>query len=508
MFTQRSQLLSLTILALLTCSAPASAQFQQLANHVPPAANALVMFDAKKVYASPIAVQSQWQSAHTKAFVDGLVTLPPDTDRFLLASQLDYEFMHPLWNVAMLELSQPRSLPDVARKLGGQLDSVGDLPGVVLPSDVYVIRFAEDIFGAMAPSNRQSVGRWTREVKSRQQPQLSSYLSEAVGYVDKVGTPVIIAFDLQDVFHPADIEQHLRESTALKGKNADVASLAATLADIRGLMLGVTFGKQVFGKIKIDFQSDVSSLEGIAKPLILEVLANRGAMIEDFETWTSEAKGNQLTLGGTLSDSGMRRLFSLVDAPLSFVEATASDEQQEAASAAEASKQYFQSIVSLLDDLYDKKGTASHLNVYGVWFERYAVKVSDLPILNVDPELLDYGAFVEGQLRNASLAVKGKGMRTRVRTVNANANQYNYGDGTGYRYGRYGAYGPYGYSGHTVNPGTALNADLRQQQSAATQIQTQETANMAASSMTIMEQIKTATSTVRRSMTQKYQTEF
>ena len=502
----------LQILSLISCfliSNRAAAQFQQLAKRVPGSANALVMFDVGKIQASPIAIQKQWQGAHTKAFVDGLVTMPPDTERFVLASQLDYEFMRSIWDVALLDLKQPRLLPDVARKLGGQLDDVGGVEGVALPSDAYVVRFNDKSYGAMAPANRQNVGRWIRETQENSQPQLSSYLTAAIGYVDQVGTPVIIAFDLQDVLTPASITQRLQDSATLKGQKVDLASVANSLKGIRGLTLGVTFNKEVYGKIKIDFEGDVSALGSVAKPLLLEVLANHGATIEDFETWTSEVKGNQLTLGGNLSDSGMRRLFSLVDAPLSFVHATAeSSDQNQAVSAAEASQQYFHSIASLLDDLQDKKGTATHLNMYGVWFEKYAVKVSQLPMLNVDPELLNYGAYIESQLRNASLSVKAKGMRTRARTVNANANQYNT-DGTGYRYGRYGDYGAVQYGLYNSgNPGAILNNDLRQQQSAATQIQTQETVNMAATATTIMADVKAATSSIRRTMTQKFQIEF
>lgn len=51
----------------------------------------------------------------------------------------------------------------------------------------------------------------------------------------------------------------------------------------------------------------------------------------------------------------------------------------------------------------------------GGWFERYARKIDNLPILNVDPEMLDYGVFVADSLRQSETVMKGIGAKSGMR---------------------------------------------------------------------------------------------
>ena len=62
-------------------------------------------------------------------------------------------------------------------------------------------------------------------------------------------------------------------------------------------------------------------------------------------------------------------------------------------------------------------------------------------MLNVDEQMLDYGAFVADQFRNASMICKGYGIQKRAAEVNAvDAGVSGSYSGGGYRYGRYGYY--------------------------------------------------------------------
>lgn len=78
----------------------------------------------------------------------------------------------------------------------------------------------------------------------------------------------------------------------------DLDQLAAALASIRGLTLGMTVTDQVYGKVKVDFDQDVPLTPELAKPLLLEALANHGAMIEEFTQWECAVSGKEITLGG------------------------------------------------------------------------------------------------------------------------------------------------------------------------------------------------------------------
>src|SRR4029450_4802390 len=88
--------------ALLSCSLaiastivprPASAQFEQLAAKIPSTANAIVLLDAQRIMASPIAQQEGWKERYEQAFASGLVSISPDTRRMVLGVAIDYQTM-------------------------------------------------------------------------------------------------------------------------------------------------------------------------------------------------------------------------------------------------------------------------------------------------------------------------------------------------------------------------------------------------------------------------------
>jgi hypothetical protein len=148
--------------------------------------------------------------------------------------------------------------------------------------------------------------------------------------------------------------------------------------------------------------------------------------------------------------------------------------------------------------------------------------------LGVDKEMLEYGAYISSQLHGASMGLKGTTIQKRVDEVAAtsetriyggalgNISQENwqqssygyYGGNVGGNYGRrmetnaaYGIARSGGYAG-------AVNSELRQQQRALTTVQTQATASAATGVQQIVQNIQTATTQVRQSMTDKYQVQF
>ena len=139
------------------------------------------------------------------------------------------------------------------------------------------------------------------------------------------------------------------------------------------------------------------------------------------------------------------------------------------------------------------------LGQVGAWFGKYARRIDELPILNVDPELLDYGAFVASALRQAEASFRGSGGRSRVQQLNVPTQYEVYGGARG-GFGRWGAYGGYG--------AVAYGEDVRAMQQERTRIRTTERVNTAATGRDLMQQVAEATADVRRKMTQKYQVEF
>jgi hypothetical protein len=70
-----------------------------------------------------------------------------------------------------------------------------------------------------------------------------------------------------------------------------------------------------------------------------------------------------------------------------------------------ASQRYFKSVTILIDELKQQK--APNYNKLAYWLYQYSQKIDNLPMLNVDPELMSYGASVSAALRGLSEVAKG-----------------------------------------------------------------------------------------------------
>jgi len=482
------RLLMLSALLLVFSNKLVHGQFELLARRIPRDANALVLFNVEKILQSEIAVKEGWKDKHEAAFDDGLVFLPPAARHFILGSQIDLDFVEPIWEIAVLDFATVPSLKDFATRHGGTSDQLAGFPTVSLPHDAYVVKFDARTVGAMAPGNRQSVSRWLQQVKGRRSLAVSPYLEKAIGYADRVGTEIVMALDLTDAYQPEVVRRKLDAMECLKDKDLNLDELATQLAGIQGVTLGVVTGKRAFGELKVEFATVPAELSEIGHELLLEILANNGAMIDDFDHWNTAVDKHRLSIKGPLTPEGMRRIFSLVDSPTESVEkmddssATAGTDDPKVIGY--SSQIYFHSITKLLEGLRRDKSRIKTIASISVWLDRYARKIDRLPILHVDSELLDFGAFVSGQLRDASLAVKGIG----IQSGSEQAQVYQTG---GYRYGRFG------YYGGVDNVGGERRA-----------IRYEERAKGATSAIDIMTNLENETAAIRRKMTDRYRIEF
>lgn len=478
--------------------------FSNLTSRIPDTANTILIFNVEKIHQSPLAKQQNWREKHENAFASGVTVLPPEASKFVMASQLDFEFVQPIWEVYLADLKYDASMAKVAAKHGGSVDRIEDRDAAVLPEDTYVVKFGPRFVGAMSPGNRQNVSRWVSSIYSKSLGPLSAYLKEAVGFSEQVGTPIVMAMDLTHALSKETVRPRLAAMKAVQGKQVDLDALSELIASIRGVTLGITITDKPFGKIKVDFAQDATPLGDLAKPLLLEVLANQGAMIDEFADWTAKVEGNRISIEGNLYRSGMQRILSVLDAPpsLHHEEGTAaSPGQTEADLQRLASQQYFKTVSGYVDDLRAKRGSDQFVTngQVGLWFERYARKIDDLSVLNVDDELVAYGSFVSSSLREAETAMKRIGGQTRVREVNQQPvyNVQTWGAAGVDRWGRYGAYG-----------GWRAYEDVRAEQRERTKIKTEERVGGNMTANDIMREVQSATGEVRRSMTKKFNVDF
>jgi len=378
-----------------------------------------------------------------------------------------------------------------------------------------VVRFTKDAFGIMLPANRQSVVRWVREVHDRTKPALSSYLSDAYDYANDLGTPVIMAIDLENALAESDIRSRVQDNwkdAGLEGK-ADPLPVIKVLASIRGATLGITLKDRPFGKIKIDFGVDAKPLATIAKPLFLHVLEHRGMTIEEFEDWKYEVKGNQVTLEGHFTSSGLRRIFSAFDRPPGFQtipEKPAESKLTKEEQTAQSTLAYYKSVQKLLKDLKGRKGSSGGTYTTGSiaqWCTNYARKINNLPLLNVDPEMIQYGTATALTLTQVAQALNGGNIQGGI-DARSSAPVYNTATSTNiYGYGYRG-----GWLGGGMVPLGSTNSIAVIDPLATTAQRENLKANARAqsskSAREIFARIDEGTAEIRAKMVQKYQLEF
>jgi hypothetical protein len=443
----------------------------------------------EKAKNSPLGLKEDWKKNVEKAFEDGVARVPPQATRFVLASQIDFESKEPFWEAAVIDLDRGDSMEQLAKARKGAEEKIEGLPAVRLANGAYVLQLGPKRLAAMGPGDRQTVVRWVREVRRRSPPPLSPYLQRAAVYSDEAGSDIIMALDLEGAMswervggYLKKYEKSLRQWQTAEKMPMSLSEVAEVLSSVHGIRIGVRIGEQSSAKIVVDLRDDAGHVAAFAKPLLLQVLSDNGALINDFQSWTAEAKGNELSLAGILSRSGLRRLLSVVDSPASDDAAASPGEQP--ISQAEKSRQYFRTIVAMADDLKDDMKKAANLASTQLYFDKYAKRIERMPILGVDDELLQYSAFVANCLRQATGSVKTMGIQTGVRTA----------VGTGADYSNYRWVDPY--------------ADLKASATERIAVRAQEKAVAATDVQSLRQAMIAATFNIRRRMTQKYQIEF
>ena len=239
--------------------------------------------------------------------------------------------------------------------------------------------------------------------------------------------------------------------------------------------------------MQVDFSASTDLFGAQAKPLVLEALNKYGVGIEDLDTWKATLRSNAIILEGDLSKPAMRKIFSLLELPTAKFSSLKGEEPagDNAKAMGEASKKYYESVTTLLDDIRKEFSTNrdARRTLAPVYLDRYARNIDRLPILNVDEELLAFGASVGETLRSISAATKAGGVRAGVRKSQTyGAYSYSY-DNNGY---------------YSARP----NASVR------SQIDREEQGRATIGRFESWKQIEDGLADVRKKMTTKYQIEF
>lgn len=479
------RLFAASVFLFLTAAIPVFAA-DELTQRIPGGANALMVIDVTALESSPMAQTQGWTKKHEAAFVERPMMLPPEATRIVIGSQLNFaNEMSAEWQVAAMNLIEPLSMRSIARAEGGYLDKIGGVDCAWVPSDAYFVSLEPKQLGVVFPANRQLVSRWTQNAAGAIS---SGYLLVAAKRVDRTHQ-IVLAVDLKDVPQPHRLRERMQGFPALKTLASKLDVVEKLLLGVQGLTLRIAVGQSAKGSLQVDFSDSPAVLGTQAKPLLLEALDNFGAKLPGLEQWTAKTELKSIVLEGTFSTDALRRVFSLLELPSTKFStlkgelsgATSESSGPSPAAKGTASKAYFKGVSVLIEDL--RKTLGDTRDNHAVWMERYGRKVDAMPVLNVDQDLLAWGARVGETFRVMALAQRASGIKAGVRKSSVYGNYQYSEDQNGY-------------------------SNFRSNESVKGQIDSEENAQAKAVRFNSWKEIEDATATIRKEMTKRYQTEF
>lgn len=490
---------------ILAASESAEARFGELTQRIPNDANTIVMVDVEKLMDSRLAKKEGWATAHSEAFQAGLLAIPPASTQFVAAAKTDFTTMDHQWSMALMNITNTPSFPEVATKYSGSVDTVEGKELVLLPGDLFAMKFSDNLLVAGSPAVRQDVARYIKKVYGNRTGNLSEYLEEAEEFAEK-SSQIVMAIDLAGTVSHSEVEAGMEKFMVTHNFDVDQEKAVEILASIRGVSLGITVDEKRVGAVKVDFDKSVGPIKDIAKPLLLAALANHGASIDEFYDWKVTTSDKSVQLTGVLEKSGMQRILSLLDSPpaLRYAEQDTSSPESKKRLQLEATKMYFKSVGSLLDDLQADKKRRKNMAQLSVWFRKYADRIDDLPMLNVDPEMLDYGLYVSTTLRGGANTVTEAGQRkmTRQQEVPEQYDVNTWSRPVGVTSNWYGGSQMYSWNGWSAK------SNQRRKMNMQAKIRMQENFSGGYSATQTLQEVSEATARIRRYMTEKYSAEF
>ena len=479
-----SSFLAPALAALIACCvaiSPAAAQKEELLKGIPPGANAIVLINAESLLNSEMSVRAGWKDKRDLRYGERPLMIPTEAQTVVIGAQLNpAEEMARVWEIAMMDLSIEFPIAAIARTEGGYVYPIRDLPAAWTPSNAYIVQFERKRLGMAFPSNKQVVSRWVDYAQKNESSQLSEYLQAATGLLsDK--TQIVLAVDLADVPQRHKVEERLTEADVMKGHEKQLDKIVPLIMGIRGVTVTIEVSSRILARVRVDFSDSVAPLGDLAKPLVLEALNRFNAHIHDLDSFGVEAEGTSVTLYGVLSVEGLRRVASLLEVPSTKFSDLKDAEPAAAGSTdyVQASQAYYKSVAALIADL--RQSLSDNRDNHALWMERYGRKIDALPILNVDEELLNWGASVSETFRSMGIAERGAGVRQGVRKSQV--------------------YGDYSYSGDGYY-------NYRPESSQRNQIKREEEAKATLMRFDSWKQIEDSQADIRRAMTQRYNVEF
>lgn len=451
----RCRLVGWCVGVLLACGTWAARGAEAL-SWLPRDVNAVMWIDVEGMYETPLAIKEQWAKKSREAFQHQQAIIPPGVKTFICSAELDFvDGLRPLREFVIAQPSKGMTLSAMAALGSAELSPMDGKTGVLTPRGVYVVEAAPDTWLAVAHGGRQAAGRWLKggPVSEAGLDRLRQAIQSR-----QADQQAVLAFDAIDTVSP-QAAKSLLLNLDVPPNETSVTPMAEVLSSLEAVTFSARIGSAIHGRIEVTFREATAPLNPVLETLIPATFNALGAAGAASSEWKWLAKGRTIVGDGVLTPAELRRILSIVYNPASNISSESGSESSDSPSPTEspvvtASRKYYRSVRSVCDDLQDtlKKTKDNH----ALWFERSGRKIDDLPIVNVDPELLDFGGRVANSLRY-------QGQAQRVMNVRAGTTKAQTGAGNMYRYGYVGPYGGWNITQEAAVSTAAIDKSANQQ---------------------------------------------
>lgn len=401
---------------------------EALTSRLPDGANTIIAADVGYLRESPQAGRMKWIARGASSGATSLLPSIPGIKQMCIGASLDTSTLNPRWEMALMDVTPLPPMGGLAKALGGYTDTIGGAQSAWSPAGACYLAVDPNTLMCAQPVNRQLVSRWLQVIRAPAGNGGSTYLRAAAALVGKE-TPIVVAMDLREAFAVPRLLAWLRVGTndEVAKATSDPAATAQLLTSVRGVTIKVNVSEATTAVATIDFSADTAALSQVARPLVLELMTDIGLKIPDVEKWTFDTSARSITAQGGLSDQGLRKLLSVLQAPSPQEGSVATTGAQPSPGAApvagskssmgSASAQYFNEVSRVLDGIQP----GASLGDQAGWLWRGAQRIEQLSAVNVDPDLLRWGASVTANLRQGSSILEAGQQRVAAAAQSGNA---------------------------------------------------------------------------------------
>lgn len=432
------------------------------------------------------------------------VDLPANVDRIRIAGELDFARLQPNWEIGYATMNTIPGPETVAQATGGYVEKVVNRDVVWTPNSMYLVPLPDRVLSIVRPSDRKFLSQWLRKDRNAS----SSEFLAAASALPLDPLALMIAVDIEDTISADTIVEVMQQFLSLKGKNVPV--IARELAGLKGVLLKVSRDTLTRSEITLTFNAFPTELSKVSKEFFNELLRRRGSAMGDISAWkvTNNEGAKTIQFNGSIPPQVLDDVLGLftVQRQTAAIEHHAKQpdvppQETSQGTVAGNTKDYFKKLVNIIHRVRDY--SADNTGDRAQWNGNMANRIDDIPTLNVDAEMVQFGAEVGKALRTNMMSMQLTNISTGAAAVANDAGTSGYTTATGFGTiagARTGAYNSYYGGGQMGGNYTDPNSPMKYY------MMGQAQGNAGFKQM--MAQMEQAVSDMRRRMTEKYSVQF